>query len=81
MRKFLVVEKFRPNCKDKVYDRFNEHGRMLPDGLIYADSWLEKNGDRCFQLMETDDPGLFQAWIDNWKDLVSFEVIEISDKR
>ena len=60
-----------------VYERFQQHGRMLPEGLAYLDSWLEKDGDRCFQLMETDSPGLFAEWIDHWKDLVSFEVIEI----
>ena len=27
---------------------------MLPDGLVYIDSWLENDGDRCFQLMETE---------------------------
>ena len=80
MKKFMVVEKFRPNCRDKVYERFNKQGRMLPDGLTYVESWLEKNGDRCFQLMETDDPKLFRDWIENWKDLVVFEIIEIGDK-
>ena len=50
---------------------------MLPDGLGYIDSWLEKDGDRCFQLMETDSPDLFEKWIASWSDLVSFEVIEL----
>ena len=49
---------------------------MLPEGLNYVNSWLEKNGDRCFQLMETDDPTLFETWFKNWNDLVSFEVVE-----
>jgi len=53
---------------------------MLPDGLVYLNSWLEKDGDRCFQLMETNDPALFQVWIENGKDLVTFEVIEIARK-
>ena len=80
MKKFMVIEEFLPNCKEKVYERFNTLGRMLPNGLTYVDSWLEKNGNRCFQLMETDDPKLFQIWIDNWNDLVAFEVVEIGDK-
>ena len=34
---------------------------MLPDGLHYVDSWIVDDDafDRCFQLMETDDPSLF----------------------
>ena len=53
---------------------------MMPDGLHFIESWLEKTGERCFQLMETDDPDLFKSWIKNWEDLVSFEIIEIGEK-
>jgi len=80
MKEYMVIETFLPGGKDKIYERFQVKGRMLPDGLVYLDSWLEKNGDRCFQLMETDDPSLFQAWFDHWKDLASIEVVEIGEK-
>jgi hypothetical protein len=53
---------------------------MLPDGLFYLNSWLEKDGDRCFQLMETNDPSLFRKWLEPWKDLATIEVIEIGQK-
>jgi len=75
--KYIVIETFRPGCKALVYERFRQKGRMLPDGLRYIDSWLEKDGDRCFQLMETDSPEFFETWIASWSDLVSFEVIEL----
>jgi hypothetical protein len=80
MKRFLVIEHFAPGAKEKVYERFRAKGRMLPDGLAYIDSWLEKNGDRCFQLMETNDPALFDSWIQNWSDLVQFEIIELGEK-
>jgi hypothetical protein len=37
---------------------------MLPAGLAYVDSWVVSDGgmDRCFQLMETGDPALFDVW-------------------
>jgi hypothetical protein len=76
----MVIEHFAPGMKNKVYERFEEKGRMLPEGLTYIDSWLEKDGDRCFQLMETADPSLFDQWMDSWKDLVSFEIIELGEK-
>ena len=53
---------------------------MLPPGLIYIDSWLEKDGDRCFQLMQTDTPALFGQWVEAWQDLVDFEIVEIGVK-
>ena len=75
----MVIETFRPGSRTLVYERFREKGRMLPDGLLYLDSWLEKAGDRCFQLMETEAPELFERWIAKWSDLVSFEVIELEE--
>ena len=80
MKQYMVIERFRPGGKEKVYERFHQQGRMLPEGLIYLSSWLEKDGDRCFQLMETDDPALFQVWLDEWKDLVAMEIVELGEK-
>ena len=78
--KYIVLETFRPGCKERVYERFRTKGRMLPDGLRYIDSWVEKDGDRCFQLMETNSPLLFDQWIVSWSDLVPFEIIELENR-
>jgi len=80
MALYMVIEHFLPGCKERVYQRFEQKGRMLPEGLTYIDSWLEKDGDRCFQLMETDDPSLFDIWIENWNDLTEFEIVELDTK-
>jgi hypothetical protein len=80
MKRYMVMENFAPGAKARIYQRFREKGRMLPNGLAYINSWLEKDGDRCFQLMETNDPSLFDRWMDSWKDLVQFEIIELGDK-
>ena len=77
--KYMVLETFGPGCKERVYERFRDQGRMLPDGLHYIDSWVEKDGDRCFQLMETDSPALFEQWMTSWSDLVSFEIIQLEN--
>ena len=75
----MVVEIFKPGAVAAVYERYNARGRMLPEGLSYIDSWLTTDGGQCFQLMETDDPGLFDIWIDQWRDLVDFEVVPVQD--
>ena len=80
MKRYMVIERFAPGMKSKVYERFEEKGRMLPEGLTYIDSWLEKDGDRCFQLMETNDRSLVDRWTECWKDLVRFEIIELGEK-
>ena len=61
-----------------VYARAAERGRMLPPGLTYLDSWIDERGlDRCFQLMEAEDPSLFEQWLARWSDLVAFEVVPV----
>jgi hypothetical protein len=74
---FMVIEHFRNRDAVAVYRRYREQGRMMPDGLKYVDSWVEPNFERCFQLMECDDPRLFRQWIAQWQDLVEFEVIAV----
>jgi Domain of unknown function (DUF3303) len=76
----MVIETFRHGCRAKVYERFHQKGRMLPEGLVYLNSWLERDGDRCFQLMETDDPSLFDVWLKNWNDLVAMQIVELGEK-
>ena len=77
MARLMVVEHYVEG-PGPVYARFAERGRMLPDGLRYLDSWVvAATRDMCFQLMETDDPGLFDAWTARWADLVRFEVHEV----
>jgi hypothetical protein len=52
---------------------------MLPDGLNYIDSWLTSDRRTCFQLMATDNPSLFDEWIQRWSDLTDFEVVELAN--
>ena len=78
--KYMVVEWFRPGSTEAVYQRFADKGRMLPEGLVYHDSWLSEDHSRCFQLMETDDPGLLERWTAVWDDLVEFEIVALGQK-
>jgi hypothetical protein len=74
---FMVIEHFKDRDPAPVYKRFAERGRLMPEGLSYVNSWIEVGMDRCFQVMETDDPILLQEWIKNWGDLVDFEVVPV----
>ena len=56
---YMVIEHFKDRNAAAIYKRFQVKGRMMPDGLNYIDSWVEPDQGRCFQLMETDDPALF----------------------
>jgi hypothetical protein len=74
---FMVIERFRDRDAVAVYRRYREQGRMMPEGLKYVESWVEPNFDRCFQLMECEDPRLFEQWAARWEDLIEFEVVSV----
>lgn len=74
---YMVVERFKPDSAPEIYRRARAHGRQLPPGLDYVDSWVDLTYTRCFQLMRTEDPALFEKWIAAWDDLVDFEIIPV----
>jgi hypothetical protein len=73
----MVIETFSEGPQ-AVYARAAERGRLLPPGLVYVDSWIdERSLDRCFQLMETEDPHLLDERITQWNDFVDFEIVPV----
>jgi len=50
---------------------------MTLDGLTYVSSWVDLEYAKCFQLMETDDPRLFEPWTRAWADLIEFEIVPV----
>ena len=74
---FMIVERFKNGDVLSVRERFKSHGRMLPEGVVYRESWVDPEGLRCFQVMEASHPELLNAWIERWNDLVDFELIPV----
>lgn len=71
---YMVIERFKGGDAAPVYRRFRDHGRLAPEGLSYVSSWVDTNLERCYQLMETDNPLLLDEWMARWSDIVDFEV-------
>jgi len=74
---YMVIERFKEGAAPKIYGRFREKGRMMPEGLEYISSWIDHNLKTCWQVMATDDFVLLERWIDNWKDLMEFEIVPV----
>ena len=74
---FMIVEHFRNGDPLPIYRRFRESGRLAPDGLQYISSRVDEKFERCFQIMETRDRKLVDQWIENWSDIVEFEVFPV----
>jgi hypothetical protein len=77
MNKYIMVERYKEGCFDAIYERYNSQGRMFPDGLHYLNSWVSKDKNICFQLMESNNIELFYTWFQNWEDLIDFELFPI----
>jgi hypothetical protein len=50
---------------------------MLPPGVAYHASWVDSEGARCFQVMESPTPELLHTWVSRWDDLMDFEIIPV----
>lgn len=74
---FMVIENFRGQDAKSVYRRFQERGRLMPEGVTFVESWVSADLSRCFQIMESQDVTLLQRWVAEWSDLVEFEIIPI----
>ncbi|MDQ6829502.1 MAG: DUF3303 domain-containing protein [Gemmatimonadota bacterium] len=75
---YMVIEHFRDGDAIPVYRRFRDRGRLAPDGLEYVASWVTTDHRRCYQVMWCDDRALLDAWMSQWRDLVDFEVLEVT---
>lgn len=78
-KQYMIIERFH---KDKIltlYKRFDEKGRLLPDGVHYINSWIDEKVETCYQLMESDSLDKLQEWINHWDDLADFEIVPVID--
>ena len=71
---YLVIEHYRNGDPVPVYRRFSARGRLAPAGLAYMGSWITEDLAHCYQVMECADRALLDEWMENWRDLVDFEV-------
>ena len=74
---YMIVEKFHQGKVMQLYQRFDDKGRMLRDGVKYIDSWISEDVTFCYQLMESKQEELLRKWIGHWNDLVNFEIIPV----
>ncbi len=75
--KYLIIEHFKKDKTLELYKRFEEKGRMLPDGVKYINSWIDEKVETCYQIMESESLEKLKEWIGKWEDLASFEIIPV----
>ena len=73
----MIIERFHDGKLSLIAERFQNKGRMLPDGVVYQASWVDPVQQRCFQLMEASHRELLDTWISRWSDIVDFEAVPV----
>ena len=73
----MIIERFHLGKAKELYKRFEEKGRMLPEGVKYINSWIDTQISICYQVMESDSEEKIHLWISYWNDLADFEVIPV----
>ncbi|HMG93373.1 MAG TPA: DUF3303 family protein [Chryseolinea sp.] len=74
---YMVIEHFRPGKVKEMYKRFDERGRMAPEGVNYVNSWIDHDVKTCYQIMESPSEEKLKEWTSKWEDLVDFEIIPV----
>ena len=76
-KKYMIVERFYPRQINALYQKFDQEGRGLPQGVTYLNSWIDESVRICFQLMEAESIDLIEEWISHWKEYAEFEIYPI----
>jgi 2-hydroxy-3-keto-5-methylthiopentenyl-1-phosphate phosphatase len=74
---YMIIETFHPGKVKQLYKRFEEKGRLMPEGVQYINSWINEDVTTCYQVMESDTEKKIYEWIQNWIDLSDFKVIPV----
>lgn len=63
--------------RDTVRPRFKETGAPPPPGVDMLGRWHNAAGNGGFFLVETDDPVALARWLQEWTDVIDFEVVPV----
>lgn len=77
MKKYMVIERFNPVAMRRYIAGTVKVAGFFHKSYFTLHSWVNRDSNICFQLMETKDRELFDVWIEHWKDLIDFEIYPI----
>ena len=71
---FCASYQYSAENRDAVHARFRETGGPPPEGVTMVGRWHRADGNGGFFVAETEDAAALARWLQEWTDLVSFEV-------
>lgn len=75
----MIEYTLRPEHRDVVQARFQETGGLPPDGATMVGRWHRLAGLGGYVLCESDDPVAIGKWMQDWTDVLSFDVVPVGD--
>jgi hypothetical protein len=76
---FMVTYAFHPDDRDTVQQRFEEIGAEEHEGVTKLGRWHATAGHRGWVLVDTTDSVALGRWLQDWTDLMEFEVVSVND--
>lgn len=76
---FHITYTLSTETRDAAQSRFKETGGLPPEGATMIGRWHCAQGLKGFVLAESSDVEAIASWIQQWTDLLSFEITPVVD--
>ena len=76
---FIVNWSIDPTIRDEVNERFKETGAPPPAGVKIVGRWHHLDGSGGVAILESNDPVALGKHIQEWSDLLEFQIIPAGD--
>ena len=71
---FVSTWSYPPENREAVQTRFKETGGKPPMGIKMLGRWHAIGGGKGVLVSESNDPMAIAKWIQEWSDLMSFDI-------
>jgi hypothetical protein len=71
---FHISYEYLSEQRDEVHTRFKETGAPPPSGVTMTGRWHSVEGNRGFIVAESSEAEAIGQWLQEWADVLSFEV-------
>ena len=76
---FMISYSFASHDRDIVQDRFKKTGGGPGSGVTMLGRWHDVGGGRGFVLAESNDGVAIGKWMQEWTDVLEFEVTPVNN--
>lgn len=74
---FHAAFAYSTDDRDAVHQRFRQTGGVPPEEVTMVGRWHSADGNCGFLVAETDDATALSRWLQEWTDLISFDVTPV----